>query len=125
MELVETPIFTKQVTAELSEDEYRLLQLHLSQHPESGSVIPESGGTEEASLETPGSRQERRGTTDLLLEEDGFAPLPPVSLPEEREKRPLEVAVEAAAETSGRSPWDGLTRRRRCAKTYSTSWWKA
>jgi|SRR6185503_10547932 len=54
MELVETPVFTKQVTAELEEDEYRLLQLHLLQHPESGSVIPESGGLRKLRWRLPG-----------------------------------------------------------------------
>ena len=54
MELVETPIFTNQVAAELDEDEYRLLQLHLLQHPESGSVIPESGGLRKLRWKLPG-----------------------------------------------------------------------
>jgi len=44
MELVETPVFTRLVTAELDADEYRLLQLHLLEHPDAGPVIPESGG---------------------------------------------------------------------------------
>jgi mRNA-degrading endonuclease RelE of RelBE toxin-antitoxin system len=44
MELVETPIFTRQVTASLDPDDYRLFQLHLLQHPDEGAVIRESGG---------------------------------------------------------------------------------
>ena len=44
MEFVETPVFTRQVTSELNEDEYRLLQLHLVQNPEAGAVIPGAGG---------------------------------------------------------------------------------
>jgi hypothetical protein len=44
MELIETPIFTKQVQAELTEDDYRALQLHLVLHPGAGDIIPGSGG---------------------------------------------------------------------------------
>ena len=44
IEVVETPVFSRQVAAELSEDEYRLLQLHLVEHPDVGAVIPGSGG---------------------------------------------------------------------------------
>lgn len=44
MEIKETPTFTKQVTALLSDDEYRLLQSALLMNPEMGPVIPESGG---------------------------------------------------------------------------------
>ena len=44
MELVETPIFTRQVTEQLTDEEYRLLQVHLLQHPNAGAVIPGSGG---------------------------------------------------------------------------------
>jgi mRNA-degrading endonuclease RelE of RelBE toxin-antitoxin system len=44
IEIIETSIFTRQVQALLSEDEYRLLQIALLQNPESGDVIPHSGG---------------------------------------------------------------------------------
>jgi mRNA-degrading endonuclease RelE of RelBE toxin-antitoxin system len=44
MELVETPIFTRQVTAGLDPDDYRLFQLHLLKHPDAGAVIRGSGG---------------------------------------------------------------------------------
>src|SRR5688572_14765448 len=54
MELVETPIFTRQVTVELDADEYRLLQLHLLEHPEAGSIIPESGGLRKLRWRLPG-----------------------------------------------------------------------
>jgi hypothetical protein len=54
MELLETPVFTRQVTSELSEDEYRLLQLHLVQHPEAGTVIPGSGGLRKLRWRLPG-----------------------------------------------------------------------
>jgi len=54
MELVETPIFTRQVTSELSEDEYRLLQLHLLEHPDAGATIPGSGGLRKLRWRLPG-----------------------------------------------------------------------
>ncbi len=54
MELVETPVFTRQVMSELSEDEYRLLQLHLVEHPEAGAIIPGSGGLRKLRWRLPG-----------------------------------------------------------------------
>ncbi len=44
MELIETSIFTKQVQAALSDEEYRAFQLHLILRPDVGPVIPGSGG---------------------------------------------------------------------------------
>ncbi|MFH2038952.1 MAG: hypothetical protein ABIJ65_05900 [Chloroflexota bacterium] len=44
MVIIETSIFTRQVQALLSDDEYRQLQMTLVLHPDEGSVIPGSGG---------------------------------------------------------------------------------
>jgi len=44
MELVETSVFTRQVTAELPPEDYRELQLALIARPGLGPVIPGSGG---------------------------------------------------------------------------------
>jgi len=44
MELIETSIFTKQVLAALSDDEYRAMQLYLLLRPDAGDLIPGSGG---------------------------------------------------------------------------------
>ena len=44
MVIIETPIFSKRLLATLSDDEYRELQRGLLGHPESGKVIPGSGG---------------------------------------------------------------------------------
>lgn len=44
MELIETAIFTKQVRAELTDEDYRALQLSLVARPEAGDLIPGSGG---------------------------------------------------------------------------------
>jgi hypothetical protein len=44
MEFIETSIFTQQVTALLSDEEYSQLQIALSAHPDMGVIIPHSGG---------------------------------------------------------------------------------
>lgn len=54
MELVETPIFARQVDKHLSPDEYRVLQLHLVQHPDAGAIIPRSGGLRKLRWRMPG-----------------------------------------------------------------------
>jgi hypothetical protein len=44
MVIIETPVFTKRVIAILSDEEYRLLQMHLINKPDAGKVIKGSGG---------------------------------------------------------------------------------
>ena len=44
MTFVETPIFTRTIVEILADDEFRLLQVALLLRPESGRVIPGSGG---------------------------------------------------------------------------------
>jgi hypothetical protein len=44
MHFIETSIFTRQVTALLTDDEYSQLQVALVAHPGIGTVIPHSGG---------------------------------------------------------------------------------
>jgi hypothetical protein len=44
MVIVETPIFTKRILTILSDEEYRLLQLHLLNKPDAGKIIQGSGG---------------------------------------------------------------------------------
>ena len=44
LSFVETKLFTRLVQQYLTEDEYATLQTFLSNHPESGDVIPGSGG---------------------------------------------------------------------------------
>jgi mRNA-degrading endonuclease RelE of RelBE toxin-antitoxin system len=43
-EFIETPTFTKLLDRYLDDDEYRELQAYLNAHPESGKVVPGSGG---------------------------------------------------------------------------------
>jgi len=44
MIFIETTVFTRQVLANLDEQEYRALQLYLALDPNAGDVIPGSGG---------------------------------------------------------------------------------
>ncbi len=44
MLIIETPIFTKQLLATLSDEEYRLFQATLLERPDVGKVIPGGGG---------------------------------------------------------------------------------
>ena len=44
MVIIETSVFTRQVQALLSDEEYRQLQMALVLHPDMGSVIQGSGG---------------------------------------------------------------------------------
>ena len=44
MEFIETPTFTRMVTALLSDDEYRHLQNELVEDPERGDIIKGGGG---------------------------------------------------------------------------------
>jgi len=44
VQFIETSVFTRQVTALLTDDEYSQLQVALLVHPETGSIIPHSGG---------------------------------------------------------------------------------
>lgn len=43
-EFIETPFFTKALDRYLDDDEYRELQAHLNRQPDSGKVVPGSGG---------------------------------------------------------------------------------
>ncbi len=43
-EFIETPFFTKALDRYLDDDEYRELQTYLNKHPESGKIVPGSGG---------------------------------------------------------------------------------
>src|SRR2546422_6166420 len=54
MRFVETPVFTKAVTAVLDDDRYRFLQLALVLRPEQGSLIRGSGGLRKLRWAIPG-----------------------------------------------------------------------
>jgi len=44
MVIIETPIFTRKIQTILSYEEYRVLQIHLINKPDSGKIIRGSGG---------------------------------------------------------------------------------
>lgn len=44
LEFIETPFFTRALDRYLDDDGYVELQRHLAMHPESGKVVPGSGG---------------------------------------------------------------------------------
>jgi hypothetical protein len=54
MELIETAVFTKQVQATLSDEQYRQFQLYLILQPDAGDVIPGSGGLRKVRWKLPG-----------------------------------------------------------------------
>ena len=54
MEFIETSLFTSLIYDYLSEDEYLGLQVHLLNHPESGTMIRGSGGVREVRWSTRG-----------------------------------------------------------------------
>jgi mRNA-degrading endonuclease RelE of RelBE toxin-antitoxin system len=60
MVIVETSVFTRQIQALLSDEEYRLLQTQLVANPQLGKVIPGSGGLRKTRWST-GSRGKRGG----------------------------------------------------------------
>lgn len=64
MEIIETSFFTRQVQEILSDEEYRLLQIALVQHPESGDLIPHSGGLRKKRWSI--GRKGKRGGTRVI-----------------------------------------------------------
>jgi len=61
---IETPTFTKVITGLLADDEYRLLQLELTQHPDAGDLIPGGGGIRKIRFALPGKG--KRGGARLI-----------------------------------------------------------
>jgi len=51
---VESTIFARFLSAYLSDDEYILLQLHLAANPQSGVIVPGSGGVRKLRWRTAG-----------------------------------------------------------------------
>ena len=64
MKIVETPIFTRKLKSLLSDDEYRDLQNYIISSPESGKIIPGSGGLRK--LRWTRSRRGKRGGTRII-----------------------------------------------------------
>jgi hypothetical protein len=54
MEFIETPVFTRMVTALLADDDYRGLQRELADDPECGALIKDGGGIRKIRYAVPG-----------------------------------------------------------------------
>jgi len=61
VEFVEAPLFTRLLGDYLTDDEYHLLQLALSQNPEMGDVVPGTGGVRKLRWRDSRRGQGRRG----------------------------------------------------------------
>lgn len=64
MEFIEYPLFTRNLSLLRDDDGYLELQLHLMERPESGVVIPGSGGLRK--LRWAGSGRGKRGGLRLI-----------------------------------------------------------
>ena len=64
IEFIETASFTKILEQYLDDDEYSRLQNHLNDHPESGVIVPGSGGVRK--LRWRGEGQGKRGGLRLI-----------------------------------------------------------
>jgi len=64
MIIIETPIFTKQLLATLTDKEYRQLQENLLERPAAGAIIPGSGGLRKLRWIAEG--RGKRGGTRLI-----------------------------------------------------------
>ena len=54
MEIIETSIFTRQITKCMTDDEYAELQIELSEHPDAGPRIPGGNGIRKLRWGAPG-----------------------------------------------------------------------
>jgi mRNA-degrading endonuclease RelE of RelBE toxin-antitoxin system len=75
MVILETSVFTRRVDRLLDPESYRLLQLRLAADPESGTLIPGTGGLRKLRWQATG-RGKRGGTRILYY----WAPAPSVLL---------------------------------------------
>ena len=67
MLIIETAIFTKRVNELLDDEQYRLLQWILVKAPDSGKIIPGSGGLRKLRWAGSGRGKPWRDPVDLLL----------------------------------------------------------
>jgi hypothetical protein len=61
MEFIEAPAFTRHVTRYLADDQYRALQVALASNPDSGDLMPGTGGFQKFRWADPRRGKGRRG----------------------------------------------------------------
>lgn len=64
MIFIETSLFTTRIVKLMDDDDYRELQKHLGEHPDSGAVIVGSGGVRK--IRWSGSGRGKRGGSRLI-----------------------------------------------------------
>ncbi len=64
MEFIETPTFTRTILALLADDEYAKLQTFLARRPDTGKIIPRSGGIRK--VRWAGSGRGKRGGLRII-----------------------------------------------------------
>ena len=66
MEFLEAPAFTRRVSSYLTDDQYRELQNWLASNPDSGDLIPRSGGFRKLRWADPRRGKGRRGGLRII-----------------------------------------------------------
>jgi hypothetical protein len=66
MEFIEAPAFTRHVARYLSDDEYRALQTEMAGSPDSGDLMPGTGGLRKLRWTDPRRRKGRRGGLRII-----------------------------------------------------------
>ena len=66
LEFLETPVFTRRIAALLSDSEYAALQGTLILNPESGDLIPGSGGIRKVRWQQPQRGKGKRGGVRII-----------------------------------------------------------
>ena len=64
MIFLETRVFTNRIVDAMSDEEYAALQMHLSDHPDAGAMIPGCGGVRK--IRWSGSGRGKRGGSRLI-----------------------------------------------------------
>jgi hypothetical protein len=86
MELVETPVFTRQVTEQLEDEDYRVAPAIAAYTPGGWCNYPEIRRAAQVTLALARARQTRWSSSYLLLESPAEPALPAVSVSEECSK---------------------------------------